>query len=268
MLPVYSAISFIGIIDRGGKSKPWIVLVDRNGTPVPYVVKLFFKEEIDEGEKAVKEVLGNVMAKEFDLPVPQPALIEMDDYFLNTIWDANALHMLTSKDERIKFGCEYLEGYYQFIPNVSAAYQLREIISIDSVFGFDNLIRNTDRGGVKSNLLIRGDKAVLIDHELAFEITDKTIREEFDTYMWAKKFYEKHIFYFALKASITTTKNLYFGDFEEYLRIFNVNVLSSYLLQMKEFGHPIEKHLSALNYFNKIREKRSNFITLLRLLIR
>ncbi|KAA6342312.1 hypothetical protein EZS27_009931 [termite gut metagenome] len=40
-LPIYKAISFNAILDKGGHSKPWVVMVDLEGVPKPYVVKLY-----------------------------------------------------------------------------------------------------------------------------------------------------------------------------------------------------------------------------------
>ena len=263
MLPIYKAISFQGIIEKGGRTKPWVVLVDVNGTPVPYVVKLFKKEEIDEGEKVVNEVMGNAIAREFDLPVPKAALIEMDEYFVSSIFNYEALEILENRDKRIKFGCELLEGYYQYVPQSTEASQLREIIDVDTVFGFDNLIRNRDRGAMKPNLLINGECVYLIDHELAFQLNDKTI-EEVLRLNWDDKFYLYHIFYKVLKNSIELKKKTYFETFDEYLKLLNVNALFPYLQQLESLGHPIVKHLIVVKYLKEIKNFRANFVRLLK----
>lgn len=39
-LPVYEAIGFQQILEKGGHSKPWIVLINMKDSLKPYVVKL------------------------------------------------------------------------------------------------------------------------------------------------------------------------------------------------------------------------------------
>lgn len=41
MLPVYKAISFQRVLEKGGRTKPWLVLVQTEEKVAPYVVKLF-----------------------------------------------------------------------------------------------------------------------------------------------------------------------------------------------------------------------------------
>ena len=64
------------------------------------------------------------------------------------------------------FGCRLVEGPYPF----SRALPLKklEAYEMETIYGFDNLILNTDRRPDKPNLLMPdGEEAVLIDHELS-----------------------------------------------------------------------------------------------------
>ena len=70
-LPIYKAIGFQVILDKGGHSKPWVVIVNADGSPKPYVVKLYKHIEIEARNRMTAEVLGNVMATEFGLTAPQ-----------------------------------------------------------------------------------------------------------------------------------------------------------------------------------------------------
>ena len=150
MLPVYKAISFNQIIDKGGRTKPWSVLVDTGNGLKPYVVKMFPTEMVEANNSVCKEVLGNVLAREFHLPVPKAALIEMDNAFQWTISDPEAQAKFEFVDERVKFGSELIVGNYLFNPAFSKR-QASNMIQLDNLFAFDNLIRNRDRGRGKPN---------------------------------------------------------------------------------------------------------------------
>jgi hypothetical protein len=150
MLPVYKAISFIKILDKGGRTKPWLVFVNTGSKIKPYVVKIFDTQLIEERDSVTNEVLGNIIAKEFELPVPQVAFIDMDYDSIQTFRDFTLIDLLGSTDDRLKFGTEYLEGFVQFNTALFAISESKKIIDIDSVFAFDNLIRNADRGNEKN----------------------------------------------------------------------------------------------------------------------
>ncbi|RFM31064.1 HipA family kinase [Chitinophaga silvisoli] len=175
MLPIYPAVSYIRIISQGGRTKPWLVLVNTPNGIKPYVVKMFRSDEL-EREPVLNEILGNVLAKEFDLPVPEAALIEMDENFRMSIKDPTALEILDLVDERPKFGSSLIEGNYLFNTSFKKN-QTSRMIEIDTLFAFDVLIRNKDRNSFKPNLLVTGNSAILIDHELGFEINENTINQ-------------------------------------------------------------------------------------------
>jgi hypothetical protein len=82
LLPVYPAISFQSVLS-GGRTKPWLILADTgNGIPVPYVMKIFKTHNLEARDHVTAEVVGNILATAFDLPVPRAAFIEIDEYFL------------------------------------------------------------------------------------------------------------------------------------------------------------------------------------------
>jgi hypothetical protein len=160
MLPVYRAISFDRIIDKGGRTHPWSVLVDTGAGIKPYVVKMFSAYAASQREHVCNEVLGNALARQFDLKVPQAAFIEMDMDFVMTISDFEAQQQFDLADERIKFGSELIEGNYLFNPSFTKG-QAAKMVELDSLFAFDNLIRNRDRNNGKPNLLVKGSSAYL-----------------------------------------------------------------------------------------------------------
>jgi hypothetical protein len=223
MLPVYKAIAFNGVIVLGGRTKPWSVLVKTENGVQPYVVKMFRADEVDLRDPVTKEVLGNLLARQFDLFAPQAALIEMDENFRMTISDRDALQAYDLADERLKFGSKLIQGNYLFNPSLTKI-QAARMIELDTLFAYDCFIRNRDRTNLKPNLLVKGKSAFLIDHELAFEISNNTV-QDFLQGKLDNSSYEHHIFSRYLKASRNSTKKEYFNSFSEYLRTLNLHDL-------------------------------------------
>jgi hypothetical protein len=259
MLPVYKAISFDSIIKKGGRTKPWVVLVDTEKDVKPYVVKFFDTAEIEQRDCVANEVIGNVLAKEFDLPVPSAALIETDESFRMTITDPEAVDIYDQKDERVKFGTELLQGFNQMNPEAFTAVQVRKMIDIGMLFAYDNLIRNVDRcSSRKPNLLVKSDEAYLIDHELAFDIT-KEIEKEVETMQWNLSLCRSHIFFNYIQRSQIETKIHYFDEFSEYLKYLDLRRISPYFRQLTSQGFSNKKHPMIKEYLAYMRTNFRKF---------
>jgi len=262
MLPVYRAISFNGIIEKGGRTKPWSVLVQTPQGVKPYVVKMFSDQLVHNRDSVTNEVLGYALAKEFDLPVPQAALVEMDMDFQITINSADAQQAFDHADDRVKFATELIEGNYLFNPAFKK-YQAAKMIELDMLYGFDNLICNPDRGDGRPNLLVKSKSAWLIDHEQAFMIDDNIITD-FHAGHWDKRFSQYHIFRNYLRNSRKATKKEYFNTFGEYLRTMNVNNLHPYFQQLSNQGFSTDRHLLIKKWLREAKQNSFKFVTLLR----
>jgi len=265
MLPVYKAVSFRNILEKGARTKPWLVFAKTETGLKPYVVKVFDTQLIEFRDSVTNEVLGNILAKEFDLPVAKAALIDFSGDFIDTIPDFNLIDILALKDDRLKFGTELLDGYIQFNREILTSAEAKKIIDIDTVFAFDNLIRNRDRGNSK-NLLVNGYDAYLIDHELGFEAIPNAVSELMN-WRWDTRFCQNHIFYPYLKHSFQKHKEEYFTVFEEYLRSLNVNILDSYFRQLVASGFSDKNHDSIREYLAQMKLNSSNFTLVLRSII-
>lgn len=261
MLPVYTAIDLREILQKGGRTKPWVVLVDANVNGLAtYVVKIFTNEQIVSRNSVENEVLGNILAREFGLPTPDGALIEFSNDFIIRLKD-EAQVILENRDGRIKFGSLLIEPADPFDADMPKAI-MKKKIDLDSVFAFDNLIRNRDRGSQKPNLILSHKSAFLIDHELGFEKIENAIAE-LQSGNLDIKFSEWHIFYHYLRRAKATTKSQYFEEFGEYLRFLNVNVLNQYFTQLESFGYVTRKDIIA-QYLTYVKENSAKFVTLLR----
>lgn len=234
--------------------------MNAGNTLKPYVVKLFETGLIELRDSVANEVIGNILAKEFNLPVPKAALIDLDEDFVNTLRNPELIQILEERDYRIKFGSELLEGYFNFDYKAYNLNDVRKIIDIDSVYAFDNLIRNRDRNGeLKPNILIKSSEAFLIDHELGFEKITADIVKKMNNWEWDKGFCNYHIFYNFLKNSPLKIKREYFHEFGEYLKYLNINSLEPYFAQLIRYGFSGNKHTLIRNYLSEMKQNSSNF---------
>jgi HipA-like protein len=228
-----------------------------------YVVKLFETKLIEEKDSVANEVLGNVLAREFNLPVPEAAFIQFGPSFVATIGDSMLQALLGQRDSRLKFGCKLKDGYIRFNPGFFSAAETRKMIEIDSLYAFDNLIRNPDRNWLKPNLLVKSDEAILIDHELGFEIT-MDLAVELDTWQWKERYYKYHVFYNYLRGYSQYEKKQCFHEFDECLKVLNIRILDSYFEQLASLGYSIGNHEPLTAYLSQIKQKRTNFVNMLK----
>jgi hypothetical protein len=230
LLPIYSAVSFNGLLPGGG-TRPWAVYVrdGPRGRLQPFVVKLFRASHLDQHPHLAAEAFGSVLASMFDLPCPEPALIEFSPAFRATLAEPQ-LRQLADVAPGLLFGCRLVEGSYAY----SRALLLKklETYELETIYGFDNLILNVDRRPNKPNLLLTKEEAVLIDHELAFA----GIRQAFNNLSAGKweHSYQRHLFYSSLKARGPAANAVAFDTFTEYLRGLNPQHLLPYHHQLSE----------------------------------
>ncbi len=266
MLPVYKAHSFERILKKGGRTKPWLVIVNEGNTLVPYVVKMFQPNLIDYMDSVTNEVLGNVLAREFEIKVPSAAFIEMDIDFQMSIRDFEAFEYFDIQDDRLKFGSRLISPAIEYQPNSLSISEIKELTDIDSIFAFDNLIRNKDRTSGKPNFLISDSNGYLIDHELGFQINNQAISELTNLH-WDQNLCRYHIFYDYLCSSWKKSKEQFFDLFAEYLRYLNINSLDTYFKQLIQLGYAETKHNIIKEYLNVAKFNSSNFATLMRYII-
>lgn len=263
MLPVYRAIAFHDIYSIKNRNKPWLVSVNADGQIKQFVVKLYGNKSIETHDCVCKEVLGNVLAREFDLPVPNAAFIDMGEDFTSTLRDMQVLEELENADYRLKFGTEEQKGVIPFDTSLSCS-QAKEIIEIDTVLAFDCFIRNIDRNRANPNLLIKSDKAFLIDHEWGFQIDEKCGGEIIDNWFLPDKFFRYHVFFDYLKHSNKADRQGYFNTFEEYLRTLNINKLNPYFNQLVQLGFSSKNHNLIKSYIEKMKLNSSIFVKILK----
>jgi hypothetical protein len=255
-LPIYEAVGFQQILDKGGHSKPWVVLVDMNCSPRPYVVKLYKTIDIEARNKMTAEVLGNVLASDFGLYAPPAAIINFSDEFRMQLSDV-CEELLSELDDRPKFGTEFIDASFLYNQGFSRKETL-DLIDPPLLYAFDYFICNRDRNLHKPNLLVKQNDAILIDHELALEIDRDTI-ENFNQGIWDTR-YQHHLFYRFI--SKYKDKSNLFDEFLLYLHDLNLRKLDSYFNQLEELGFITHREL-ILEYWQLIQKKSTIFANVL-----
>ena len=161
---------------REGGSLPAIVDTESGGH---FVIKF---RGAGQGSKAlIAELLVAGIARALDLPVPEVALIELNDAFGRSEPDPEIQDILRGS-RGLNFGMRYLEGAFNFDP---ATDEVPPDLAADIVW-LDALVTNVDRTAKNPNLMWFAESLWLIDHGASFYfhhnwpgVTEKTARGPF-----------------------------------------------------------------------------------------
>jgi hypothetical protein len=230
-LKILKPIRFNGIIEKGGSTRPWKVVLLDGGKAVPYVVKMFSPRTIEQQHATGKEVFGNRLAAEFGLYVPDMALTEFDDQFIEFVLDEEHRTILAKVHTGLKYASKLQDGMVIYSQTLHKRF-LKEW-DFANVFAFDCLCFNLDRGRRedKPNILVEDDNFLLIDHEQIFPFIDnidnfyRQIVEAFDKDELVYN-YQSHVFYPVLKDLRTDDKKHLFDEFEMMLTNLDVNKMN------------------------------------------
>ena len=250
MLPYYTATSIEKAPLVGGSTQPCLLLAtEYNGTPVgSYVVKIFKQRNLEQLNGTAKEVYANVLAKHFDIAVPDAALIHVEQWLIN---DLKKLPAYANWDitEGVYFGTKYITGGIDY---TEAVRHKIDIWEKENIFAFDALIRNVDRTSRKTNLFLTNDATFLIDHELSLKFTDtfaEYLRRKDWAFLVANPKGGSHLFFNDLR-DYHKKEGITFDQFAENLRTLKPEkLLRKEAEQLEEFGistidyRPIERYL-------------------------
>lgn len=230
-MKILEAVTYLIPIRSGGSTKPWLVQVNDQGNLASYVVKLFTGKQTQQIHPVAKEIFGNVLAQEFDLTIAECALIKFGDTFINDLPEREAVR-LREIAAGLKFGSKEIPN--ASIVDVRQQRTLLKSYNIGTIFAFDNLVWNLDRGGTrnKPNLLIDDDTLILIDHEQILPFANDTLSPDayvmpsFDRSTWYYQ-YDKHLFYPLLKRMSATEKASVFETFQYFLENLTLTSLDA-----------------------------------------
>lgn len=264
MIPIYKARKLLKVIEpQFGHTQPWVVLCEGENGLAEFVVKVFTENHLSTFPRVHGEFAGSWLASEFDLLTPSVGWIELEEHFLRTLPPSSALQ-IDFDDDRLKFGSKVLNPFQHFPVGLKAK-DFKKLIPISRLFAFDNLIRNSDRGTFKPNLLLTDSEAYLIDHEFSLDINEGTIQDLKDS-NWEGKFSSSHITYPYLSSGSKSDKVGCFDDFNEYLRALNLNEFRELLVEVEGQGYNADIDLF-MEYFIFIKRNPSIFTNLLKGLI-
>ncbi len=266
MLPVYKATAIDQEALLGGSTRPCLMTVtDMNGNiEGSYVVKIFKHYNTEQYNPTNKELYGNLLAKEFDLNTPKPALIQVNNSLISEL----------KKSDRYKnwniisgtyFGCELVENTLDFNQKILKKSEQWEI---ENVFAFDVLIRNVDRRVSKPNMFFKDGAIILIDHELSLNID-----RSFDDYLKIENAWQfiannkndkgRHLFLDYLKEQ-NERKEVTFDDFLELLRTLNFQQLDQVAGQLEDLDlYPID-YVPIKAYLREVKNNPHAFAKLLK----
>jgi hypothetical protein len=147
---------------REGGSLPAVVDTEDGGA---YVVKF---RGAGQGPKAlIAEAIVAGLALALDLPVPEPAIIDLDDGFGRAEPDPEIQGILRGSTGA-NFGLAYLRGALAFDPAVDGP--LLAPSRAAHIFWLDAFVTNVDRSARNTNLLVCRKTVWLIDHGAALYV--------------------------------------------------------------------------------------------------
>ncbi len=153
----YTATRYIVPLKEGG-SLPAVLDTEEDGK---YVAKF---RGAGQGAKAlIAEIIVGRMAQELGLPVPDVALIELDESFGRTEKDPEIQDILKGS-RGVNVGLRYLEGAFNYDP-VAVPDVDPDLAA--SIVWFDALVTNIDRTPRNTNMMYWKDQLWLIDHGAA-----------------------------------------------------------------------------------------------------
>lgn len=255
-LPVIKALSEFNLFTHGTTLPLAIWGVDTvTGQRGQFVAK--FKNS---GRMTLKssafELIGAWMAMEVDLPVVEPALIDVTPEFVNTSLKGRPGYRIAAQSLGINFGSKYVSGFAS-IPDSSFTLPDTLIEKAKRIYVFDIFIANIDRGHQRPNIASNGKEILIYDHELAFSFLqalptfrNKTpwILDDSD-----RELYKKHFFYSLLnklKPDLTPQVELLsrFND-EFWGRVYNLLPEEWQDDSIKEIGVHLASIVKNRSYF-------------------
>lgn len=111
------------------------------------------------------ELFGNILAREFGITTPAPALVVLEDDFVeqaNMALVNDGIRLIPG----LAVGCEYLPPFLPISPQANLKQdQFEQAVAI---YAYDLLVQNPDRNRQKPNCALYKDNVIAFDFELCF----------------------------------------------------------------------------------------------------
>ena len=149
-----------------GTTRPMLIrgVCSTTGEKSDYVVK-FRNAHRMSNESSCRELVAAFIARELDMHVVEPALVNISPDFVETLIGRDG-YKNAANSLGLNYGCKHVPGYIEFIRNQSLS--ISQYDQAQDIFAFDIFVGNADRRFDKQNMLTDGEKILIFDHELAF----------------------------------------------------------------------------------------------------
>lgn len=165
-IELVEAIQFNKVM-TAGRTTPLLLTCEKvNGGTVEAVVKFASGGECTQSSLCA-ELIASQLAADLGLPTPTPVIVTWEHEFTDGLTDAQARKIVTSSKPPAFGSTLVTEGFITWPANRRLIGEEARQMAL-AIFFFDAMIGNGDRGGMKPNILVRGDNFRLIDHEMAF----------------------------------------------------------------------------------------------------
>lgn len=204
MVPRLIAAQFHRFMESGRTSPVLCSCEDHAGKPVgEVVVKL--RGGLDSGNTGLLcELLASRLAGHFGLSVPEPALVEIDDDFVELVAALEGIGTESKRAERLRksvglnFGSRLLSDMSTWPVDKAIPEAMWQTAT--DVFAFDSLVQNPDRRFNNPNLFTRGNDIFLFDHEMAFSFLLSVLTSDAPWQLDGENYLVDHVFYRGLKS--------------------------------------------------------------------
>jgi hypothetical protein len=251
---------------RGGTTHPFMMEVcDKNGNyKGHYVVKVFTQKDEKQVQATAKEFIANQLAIEFDLCVPDAALVWVRKEIIIELKEKCGYRDIIA-------GWYFATNYIDNIIDYQKDFTTKKISVLiqQNIFAFDMLIQNKDRRIGKPNCFVKDGECYLIDHELSLQITE-SYKQYYQQCEWQGLAigYEikdrEHIFYETLKSN----KGVNFDEFQLYLHNISLNSVIKIVNLLADEGIVVEIFDSIEPYLQDAKKNSAKFSeTLKRILL-
>ncbi len=164
MLDRVDATGFVRVMGSG-RTRPVLLVCERGDEQDVEVVTKFSSGGCGIGG-LIREALSAVLAKDLNLPVPEPLVVHLTDEFIDIIPDGTSRAQIKASS-RVAFGSRLLpSGFGLWVSHGGKMSAALDAQALD-VTAFDCWTTNADRRIENSNLLTDGHGFAMIDHELA-----------------------------------------------------------------------------------------------------
>lgn len=176
MLKRWNAVGFRRVLPNG-RTKPLVIdcvevpesVIAEPDSPelarCEFVVKAIGNPEVDKS-LIVRELLGNLLAREYGLVTPEPALVQISEHFAKAVNPHLQKHGFQIQPG-IASGSEFISGGFSPPPEGSF-FTNEELGALALLYGFDLVSQNPDRLPTRPNCGMIGSRLVAFDFDQCF----------------------------------------------------------------------------------------------------